>query len=99
MLEEGNETGCYGDKLFRRNIHVLNFLGLDLNEIRTVTRRYGFAKKLAAAVHRRVGLSNIEVFITITREIFDVISNAPTFYLAVRSFDESEVIDSGIGTQ
>jgi hypothetical protein len=50
VLEEGNETRSHGNELLRRDIHVLDLLGLDLDEVSAITRGDSLAEEFALAV-------------------------------------------------
>ena len=50
MLEERNQTGSNRDQLLRRNIHVLNLLRLNFDEIATITRGNGLPEELTLAI-------------------------------------------------
>ena len=50
MLKEWNESGSHGDELLGRYVHILDLLGLDLDEVAAETRGDGLTEELALAV-------------------------------------------------
>ena len=99
MLKERDEAGRNGNELLRRNVHVLDLLGLDLDEVSAVTRRDRLPKELSLAVEGRVCLGNVEVLVTVAGQILDLIGHLAIDDLAVRGLDEAEVVDAGIGAK
>jgi len=73
MLEEGDQAGGHGDELLGRDVHVLDLLGLDLDEVAAETGRDRLAEELALAVDRRVRLGDVEVLVTIAGEVLDLV--------------------------
>ena len=99
MLEEGDEPCCHGDKLLGGDIHVLDLLRLDLNEVPAETRGDSLTEELALCIDGRVGLGDVEVLIAVAGEILDLISDTAVHDLTVRGLDEAEVIDAGVGRE
>src|SRR5436190_19579900 len=52
---------------------------------------------MAAPIDRRIRLCDEEVFITVSCEIFDLISDAAVYYLAIRRFDKTKLVDTRKG--
>src|SRR2546430_17004884 len=52
---------------------------------------------MAAPVDRRIRLCDEEVLITVSCEILDVISDAAVYYLAIRRFDKTKLVDTRKG--
>ena len=97
VLEERNEAGGHRDKLLGRDVHILDLIGLDLDEVAAETRRDGLPKKLALAVDGRVRLRHVEVLVTVAGEVLDLVGDLAVHDLAVRGLDEAEVVDAGVG--
>jgi hypothetical protein len=72
---------------------------LDVDEVALATASHAVAHEIALVVEQGVGLRDDEAFFTITGEVVELTGHATLFRLAVRSLDETEVIDSGIGRQ
>ena len=92
MLEEGNQTSCDRNKLFRGNVHVINPAWINFDELPTLTRGNTLVKKATLLVDRIVSLGNEISLFLIRSKIFDRIGHLALFHHSVRSLDESELV-------
>ena len=93
MLEEGNEACSNRNKLFRRDIHIINPTWIDFNELSALTRGYAFIEEATFLVDGIVGLSNEISLFLVSSKIFNSICDLTLFYHSVRSLDKSEFVD------
>ena len=75
----------------------MDLAGLHFKEVAPVADADFFTEEIALGVDGRIGLSNQVLFLLIAGEVVDLVGNPALFHLAVRSFDEPEIIDPGIG--
>jgi hypothetical protein len=94
VFEERNQTGSHGNELLRRNVHVIDALRLDIDEVAFGTAHHAVLRVVAFVVDGRVGLGDDEVFFTIGGEIIEMAGDTTLLHLAVRSFDEAEIVDA-----
>ena len=99
MLEERDETSGHRHELLRRNIHVLDFIRFDLKEVAAIAGGDFLTREIPFGVNLGIRLGDVEVLVTITAEVFDLIGNPTINDFAVWCFDESEFIDSGKSAQ
>ena len=97
MLEEGNETSCDRNELFRGNIHVINPAWINFDELPTLTRSNALVKEATLLVNRIVSLSNEISLFLVSSKIFNRIGHLALFHNSIRSLDESELVNTCVG--
>ena len=99
VLQEGDQARGHRDELLRRHVHVVDLLGLDIDEVALATAGHAVAHEIALVVELRVGLRDDEALFTITGQVVELAGHAALLGLAVRGLDEPEVVDPGVGRQ
>ncbi len=99
MLEEGNEVGRDGDELLGRHVHERGNRRIHLQEITAVTNRDAAADKAAFFVNLIVRLGDVVVLLLIRREVFDLVGDYTVLDGTIRSLDEAEFVDPGVGAK
>ena len=98
VLKERNQTSGNGNQLFRRNVHVLDIVWSDLDELTAFfTSGDALILELTGLVNRVVRLSDVEFLFLVSREILDLVGDFAIFHLTIRCFDETELIDTSVG--
>src|ERR1051326_4738788 len=99
MFEEGNQARRNGDKLLGRNIHVINPGRFDVHEVALGAASDTRGHEVPSVVNLRVGLSDNKLLLTIGGQIIDMVCYPALLHLAIRRFEETDVIDAGKGSQ
>ena len=73
----------------------MDFSRLDFKEIAAIACRDFLTGKVPLRINYRIRLSDVEVLVTITAEVFHLIADSTICNFAIWSLDESEFIDSG----
>ena len=73
----------------------MNLGGIHLDEIAAIARGNFLAGQLVVAVHDGIRLGDVEVLVTVTAQVFDLVGHAGAVHLAIRGFDETELVDPG----
>ena len=73
----------------------MDFIRLDFKEIAAIACRYFLTREIPLRINFRIRLSDVEVLVTITAEVFDLIADSAIYNFAIWCLDESEFIDSG----
>ena len=73
----------------------MDFIRLDFKEIAAIACRYFLTREIPLRINFRIRLSDVEVLVTITAEVFDLIADSTIYNFSIWCFDESEFIDSG----
>ena len=94
VFKEGDEAGCYRHQLFRRNVHVIHFGGIDFEKVAAVAHRNFFPGEMSASVHRRIGLRHEEILFAVGGKVFNLVAHAAFFHLPIRRLDKTKLIDA-----
>ena len=98
VLEEWNQTGSNGNELLGRNVHVIHIRGQGFDELATFfTGGDSFGLENPLLVDRVVSLGDEEILLLVGREILDLIGDLRIHHPAVWGFNETELVDPGIG--
>ena len=100
MLEERNHSGCHGNHLSRRHVHVVH-LGVrdDLHVAAAQANLNALLGKPVILVERGVRLSNHVTVLFVRSEVVDLVGDLPVHNLAVRSLDEAKRVHASVGGQ
>ena len=94
VFKEGNERRRNRNKLFGRNVHIVDAFAGKLGNKLSVTAADAFAHKMSFAVEGLVCLRNDVSVLFVRRKIVDVIGNDSRLFihLAVRGHNEAEFV-------
>ncbi len=95
MLEERDQRGGHGDELLRRDVHVIDALGLDFEELSLEADRDLLLEVIALLVDRRIRHRDDEVLFLVGGEVIDLRGHLAVDHLAVGGLDEAELVDAG----
>ena len=100
MFEERNQSGCNRHHLTCRNVHEVDFVSWD--QVRFTATTHGASKdelffELLVFGQRGVSLRDVEFQFVVSCEVLRLISDNTVFNLAVRSLNETERVDAGVG--
>ena len=102
MLEEGDERRGYRGNLYGSHVHKLKFLGSDNRKVGSETGLDAVAHERTVIVDRSVALGDGVALLYLGSHVDHIVVaevHPAAFHLAVRSLDESEIIDVGIDAQ
>ena len=95
VLEERDQAGGDGDELLGRDIHEVDRLGVDFEEVAAVAHS-DLADEVALLVELGVGLGDDLALLLVGGEVLDLVRHAAVLADAVRRLDEAELVDAGI---
>ena len=98
MLEEGDETGGDGDDLLGRDVHQVDLVRSDFEEVAGIAGG-DLADEIALVIDLGVGLGDGFAFLLVGGEVNDLVGDAALFLFdhAVRGLDEAELVHAGVG--
>ena len=99
MLEERNQTGGHRNELLGRHVHVIDARRFHINEVAFATAGHTVGREVAPVVDRRVCLGDDKRLFAVGGQVVDMAGHAPLFDLAIRRFDETEIVDPREGRQ
>ena len=109
VLQEGDAGGSDRDHHSRRNVHVIDFLCVDFQDLVAAAGRNAGTDEVLAFVQRLVGLCDDVFILDVGGHIFDLVGNdlvdqtavlvVGLLHLAVRSFHEAVLVDLGVRCQ
>ena len=97
VLQERNQRGGDGDKLFGRDVNGCDILGLHEAEVATVAHGHQFAGEAAVRVLRRIRLRHDEAFLFHRGKVLPAVLHHAIFHEAIRRLDEAVFVDLGEG--
>ena len=95
VLEERNHAGGNGDDLLGRDVHVVDLLRLDLEEL-AVAAHGDLADEMALVVELGVGLGDDLALLLVGGEILDLLGGAALLADAVGRLDEAELVHARV---
>ena len=93
VFQEWNQGSRDRNQLLRGNVHVVNLVRFNFQELSTISHRNSRGGEFSMAIHSGVRLGNDEVFLLICGEEIELSLHATILYLAVGRLDEAELID------
>ena len=102
MLEERDEGCCHGSHLVRGHVHVVDLLAGDNREVGFQTALDAVGLDGSVVVHADVGEGHILLLFLLGAHVFPALVgkvDLPGVDLAVRSLDETELVDAGIDAE
>ena len=109
VLQEGDAGGSDRDHHSGRDVHIIDLLGVDLQNVVAAAGRNAGALEVLGLVQRLVGLSNDVLVLDVSGHILDLVGDdlvdetallvVGLLDLAVRSLNEAVLIDLGVGCQ
>ena len=99
VLQERDQSGRHRNQLLRGDVHVVDAIGLNVDEVALATAGDAVTHEVTLVIEQRIGLSDDEALFTITGEVIQLTRHTTLLGLAVRCFNETEVVDSGVGRQ
>jgi hypothetical protein len=94
VFQEWNQRRGDGYQLLGRNVHVIHPRGFDINEVGPGAANDPVGREFALVVNRRVRLRDNELLLAVGGQEINVIGDAPVFDLAIRRFEEAEIVDA-----
>ena len=94
VLQERNQRRRDGDQLLRRNVHEIHFHRFHVHEFAALAANDAIRREMALFIHHGIGLGDGELFLAVSREVFDVVGHAAVFDFAIRRFQETEFVDA-----
>ena len=91
VFKERNHCGCYGNNHLRRNVHIVNPCGINLNEFVLIAARYLRYRKAVVFVKGSICLSNNVIVLGIRGHVLDFVKYNAGFFinLAERRFNKA----------
>ena len=99
VLEERNQRGGNRNQLLRRNVHQFDVVLVHQHELAALAGIDQFINEAALLVERRVRLGDRMSLFLERREILDFVGDLTVIDDAVRGFDETVLVNPGIGRQ
>ena len=102
VLQERNESGSNRCNLLRRYVHKVNLRRRHYGEVGVLAALNHFADKRTVVVQRSITLTDDMVFLLFSSKIKYMVIveiNNSVLNLAVRSLDESQLIDFSVNTK
>jgi Fe-S cluster assembly ATPase SufC len=95
VLEERNQRRRHAYELPRGDVHVVDLVGLDVDDLAALrASQHVVAREVSALVDRLVGLRDDVAVFLVGREVVDLLGNPAVDDLPVRSLDEPVVVDT-----
>ena len=99
VLEERDQPGRDADHLLGRDVHILDLIDGNRDEVGLVARSQGRPLELAMVVHDRVGRRQVGLALLVGPHPDDFLALLAVVDLAVRRDEESVLIDSAVNAQ
>ncbi len=99
MFQKRNEAGRHRDQLLGRYVHVIHARRFNVNEVAFAAANDAVGGELAVFLDGRVGLRDDEGFLAVGSQIVQMRADLAVLGLAIRGFQEAEVVDAGEGGQ
>ena len=109
VLQEGDAGGSDRDHHSGRDVHIIDLLGVDLQDVVAAAGRNAGTDEVLGLIQRLVGLSNNVLVLNVSGHILNFIGNdlidqlavfvVSLFDLAVGSLNEAVLVDLGVGCQ
>ena len=93
VLEERNKGRGGAHELVRRNVHEMDFLRIDENEIPPVPRHHDGLDELAVLVELGVRVGDDVIVFLVRREHLGLVRDEAVLHLAVRGLEEPVLVD------
>ncbi len=101
VFEERNRRGRDRHDHLRRYVHVVGFLGVELDDLVSAATGYALVDEVTLVVERFVRLCYRVVVLDVGGHVYDLVGDDSLFlvYLAIRGFDEAVAVYLRVGRE